>query len=124
MSEKPEDIDENSVEIKSEKEKLKNVMVEDESEKEVIEKDFIPHFFPTFRISRNLYPLPILIAVICAGFLAYATYVLAGIQVEGGYVSEEEYGITAGIINGFSGLIINSPVLSLRIYIQRTEEDK
>ena len=100
MSEKPEDIDENSVEIKSEKEKLKDIMVEEESEKEIIEKDFIPHFFPTFRISSNLYPLPILIAIICAGFLAYMTYVLAGIQVEGGYVSEEEYGITAGIING------------------------
>ncbi len=33
MSEKPEDIDENSVEIKSEKEKLKDIMVEEESEK-------------------------------------------------------------------------------------------
>lgn len=100
MSDKPEGNDDYSVEVKSEKEKLKNSLTQEESETEIIEKDFIPHFFPTFRISRNLYPLPILLAVICAGFLAYATYVLAGIQVEGGYISEEEYGAAAGILNG------------------------
>ncbi|TFG05155.1 MAG: hypothetical protein EU539_09670, partial [Promethearchaeota archaeon] len=74
---------------------LKHVLEGTESS-ETVEKDFIPHFFPTYRISRKLYPLPIIIVVICAGLLAYFTYVLAGIQVEGGYVSESEYGFTAG----------------------------
>jgi len=100
MSEKPEDTDEFSVEVKSEREKLKNSMVKNDTETEMVEKDFIPHFFPTYRISRRLYPIPILIAVICAGILAYATYVLVGLRVEGGYVSEAEYGATAGLING------------------------
>jgi hypothetical protein len=73
----------------------------DKSEsQEIVEKDFIPHFFPTYRVSRKLYPLPIILVVIFAGFLAYATYFIAGIQIEGGYVSESEYGFTAGLING------------------------
>ena len=99
MSDKPEDTNDYSIEVEAEREKLKNTLAEKQSEREIIDKDFIPHFFPTFRISRNLYPIPIIIAVICAGFLAYATYVLAGVQVEGGYISEEEYVITAGLIN-------------------------
>ncbi|MBD3255074.1 MAG: hypothetical protein GF383_08265 [Candidatus Lokiarchaeota archaeon] len=71
-----------------------------EKEPEVIEKDFVPHFLPTYRVRRNLYPLPIIVVVIIAGLLAYATNVIAGVQIEGGYVSEEEYGIAGGIING------------------------
>ncbi len=106
MSDKPEDTNDSSIEVEAEREKLKNTLAEKQSESEIIEKDFIPHFFPTFRISRNLYPLPIIIAVICAGFLAYATYVLAGVQVEGGYISEEEYGLTAGLINGLIFVLV------------------
>jgi len=93
------DIPNNSDEIYKERKKLRSAMDESTTQ-EVIDKEFIPHFFPTFRISSKLYPLPIVIVVICAGLLAYATYVIAGIQVEGGYVSEAEYGATAGIING------------------------
>ncbi|TFG06720.1 MAG: hypothetical protein EU539_06825 [Promethearchaeota archaeon] len=95
MSEIPKD-DEHAQDQHKE---LKHVLEGTESS-ETVEKDFIPHFFPTYRISRKLYPLPIIIVVICAGLLAYFTYVLAGIQVEGGYVSESEYGFTAGLING------------------------
>ncbi len=93
------DIPNNSDEIGKERKKLRSEMDESTTQ-EVIDKEFIPHFFPTFRISSKLYPLPIIIVVICAGLLAYATYVIAGIQVEGGYVSEAEYGATAGLING------------------------
>ena len=93
------DIPNNGDEISQERSKLRGVMEESESP-DIIDKDFIPHFFPTYRISRKFYPLPIILVVICAGLLAYATYVLAGIQIEGGYVSEEQYGATAGLING------------------------
>ncbi len=70
-----------------------------ESREELIKKD-IPHFFPTYRINRNLFPLPIIVVVVFAGFLSYATHVLAGVQIEGGYVSEEELGIAGGLLNG------------------------
>jgi len=106
MSDKPEDTNDYSIEVEAEREKLKNTLAKEQSEREIIEKDFIPHFFPTFRISRKLYPIPIIIAIICAGFLAYATYVLAEVQVEGGYISEEEYGLTAGLINGLIFVLI------------------
>jgi len=117
MSDKPEDTDDYSIEIDSEREKLKNTLAKEETEREIIEKDFIPHFFPTFRISRNLYPIPIIIAVICAGFLAYATYVLAGVQVEGGYISEEEYGLTAGLINGLIFVLVAALSSFIIIYL-------
>ncbi|TXT67472.1 MAG: Presenilin [Promethearchaeota archaeon] len=71
-----------------------------DSEKEKVEKDFIPHFFPTITVNRNLYPIPILIAIICAGILTYLTDAVAGVQIEGGYFSEAEYGATAGLLNG------------------------
>ncbi len=70
----------------------------DTSEK--IEKDFIPHFFPTYRVKSKIYPVPIVIAVVFSGILAYLTYVEAGIQIDGGYVSEAELGPMAGILNG------------------------
>lgn len=74
--------------------------LENKRPEEIIEKDFVPHFFPTYRIKRTFYPIPIIIAVVCAGFLTYATNVLAGVELEGGYVSEQEFGATAGILNG------------------------
>jgi hypothetical protein len=95
MSNLPE-YDDNRV---NERQELKKSMNESNKSK-VIEKDTIPHFFPTFRISRKFYPIPIIIVVVFAGLLAYATYVIAGVQLEGGYVSEKQYGITAGLING------------------------
>jgi hypothetical protein len=68
-------------------------------EKEVIEKDTIPHFFPTYRIKRSFYPIPIILAVLCAGILAYFS-ILAGVNIDGGYFSEAEGGAFAGLLNG------------------------
>ena len=73
----------------------------DTSEKEIYDKDFIPNFFPTFRINRNLYPVPIIIVVIIAGILAYITYVLADVKIDGGYIpggSDPFIGLLNGII--------------------------
>jgi len=81
----------------------------DDSEKEIIEKEAVPHFFPTFRIKRNFYPLPIILAVIFAGILAFF-YIFAGLDYEGGYFSEVEYGALAGLLNGliFTGIAVAS----------------
>ncbi len=70
------------------------------NEKQMVEKSGVPNFFPTYRVKRNIYPLPILIVVVFAGILAYLTYVQAGIQIDAGYVSEQQYGATAGLLNG------------------------
>ncbi|MFW9987202.1 MAG: hypothetical protein ACFFC3_00940 [Candidatus Odinarchaeota archaeon] len=85
-------------------------MTESSEEKEVLKKDFIPHFFPTYRITRKLYPLPIILVVIIAGILAYLTYVEYGLQVDGGYISESEMGPLGGILNGiiFTALAVGS----------------
>jgi hypothetical protein len=69
-------------------------------DKTVVQKDFIPHFFPTYRTRRKIYPLPILLVVLIAGILAYLTYVEAGVQVDGGYFSESELGVLGGVLNG------------------------
>jgi len=100
MTDKQNDTNDKSIEIQFEREKLKKTMGESTPEPEIVKKEFVPNFFPTYRISRRFYPLPIIIVIFCAGFLAYVTYVLAGVQIEGGYVSEEEHGIAAGLING------------------------
>jgi len=71
-----------------------------EYEKEVIEKDFIPHFLPTYRVKSSLYPLPIIIAVVVAGILAYLTSFVAGVEVEKSYFPEEELGALAVVLNG------------------------
>ncbi|MFX0041646.1 MAG: hypothetical protein ACFE8L_01925 [Candidatus Hodarchaeota archaeon] len=100
---------ENSKNSKVNEEKI--ITIEDNtSEKDVIEKDFIPHFFPTYRIRRNLYSIPIIIVVFIAGLLAYLTYVEAGVQVEGGYFSESEFGALGGLLNGliYTGLAVVS----------------
>ena len=73
----------------------------DTSEKEIYDKDFIPNFFPTYRIKRNLYPIPIIIVVVVAGILAYMTYVIAGVQIDGGYIpggSDPFIGLLNGLI--------------------------
>ncbi|MFX1298696.1 MAG: hypothetical protein ACFFD2_28030, partial [Promethearchaeota archaeon] len=53
--------------------------LDNELDKEIINKDVIPNFFPTYRIKRKIYPIPIIIVVVFAGILAYLTYTLAGI---------------------------------------------
>jgi len=75
-------------------------MTELPEDKEIIKKDFIPHFFPTYSIKRKLYPIPIILVVAIAGILAYLAYVEAGIQIDGGYFSESEMGALGGLLNG------------------------
>ena len=80
-------------------EDLKN-SEEMESDQSLVKKDTIPLFFPTYRIRRKIYPVPIILVVVISGILSYLTYVEAGVQIDGGYVSESEYGAIGGIING------------------------
>jgi hypothetical protein len=67
--------------------------------KEIISKEIVPHFLPTYRIRSLLFPLPIILVIIFAGLLAYLTYIIAGIQVDGGYFPEEEFGAAAVFLN-------------------------
>ncbi|MFW9823020.1 MAG: hypothetical protein ACFFE4_08805 [Candidatus Thorarchaeota archaeon] len=84
-----------------------------EKEPEQVKKDFIPHYFPTYRIRRNFYPLPIILVVIIAGILAYITYIQAGVRIDGGYISESEYGAIGGILNG----LIYTAIAALSAFI-------
>jgi len=77
-------------------------------EKEIIEKDFVPHFLPTYRIKSSLYALPIIIAVVVAGILAYLTFFVAGVQVEESYFPEEELGALAVLLNGIIFTVISA----------------
>ncbi|MFX1419518.1 MAG: hypothetical protein ACFE9N_11420 [Promethearchaeota archaeon] len=94
------ELPENSEETNLNKEFTQNLSTEAEYDKQVIKKDFIPHFFPTYRIKRQLYALPIFLVVAISAILAYLTYIEAGVQIDGGYVSESEFGALGGIING------------------------
>ena len=94
------DLIENSEETNLNKEYVKNSINLEERDKEAVKKDFIPHFFPTYRIKRNLYPIPIILVVAISAILAYLAYVEAGIQIDGGYISESEFGAIGGILNG------------------------
>ena len=69
-------------------------------QKEEIEKDFIPHFLPTYRIKSLLYPLPIVIVIVFAAILAYLTFFVAGIQIEESYFPEDEFGAWGVVLNG------------------------
>ncbi|MFX1530983.1 MAG: hypothetical protein ACFFBC_07720 [Promethearchaeota archaeon] len=90
----------NSEEIESKEEVIEQSLENTDSDKKVVSKEFIPHYFPTYRIKRTLYPVPIILVVLISGILAYLTYVEAGVQIDGGYFSESEYGAIGGIING------------------------
>lgn len=71
--------------------------------KEIIKKDSVPHFLPTFRILSKLYPIPIILVVVISGILAYFTsysFIVSGIEIDGGYFPEGEYGILGAILNG------------------------
>jgi hypothetical protein len=71
--------------------------------KEIIKKDSVPHFLPTFRILSKLYPIPIILVVVISGILAYLTeyyFSIFGIEPDAGYVPESVYGIWGAILNG------------------------
>ncbi|MFO8019088.1 MAG: hypothetical protein R6U96_10665 [Promethearchaeia archaeon] len=80
--------------------KSSSIEKQDDVPKKKIKKEDVPHFFPTYRIKGSLYSVPIIIVVVCAGILAYLTYVEAGVRVDGTYISEEQYGAAGGILNG------------------------
>jgi len=88
-------------------------------EKEIIEKDFVPHFLPTYRVKSSLYPLPIIIAVIVAGILAYLTFYVAGVQVEESYFPEEELGGLAVVLNGVVFTVIAAISAFIMIFLIR-----
>ena len=69
-------------------------------QEEIIEKDFVPHYLPTYRIKSSLYPIPIIIAVLIAGLLAYLTFFVADIQVDESYFPEDEFGALGVVLNG------------------------
>jgi hypothetical protein len=94
------DLTQNSEEQNLEIKKIENRMNSEEQGEDLVKKDFIPHFFPTYRIKRNLYPIPIILVIAISAVLAYLTYIEAGIQIDGGYISESEYGVLGGILNG------------------------
>ncbi|MFX0038182.1 MAG: hypothetical protein ACFFCY_15250 [Promethearchaeota archaeon] len=100
------DLIENSEEKNLNEEKSNIFSETEEKDKEVVKKDFIPHFFPTYRIKRKLYPVPIILVISFSAILAYLTYVEAGVQIDGGYISESEFGALGGILNGliYTGL--------------------
>ncbi len=76
---------------------------QDTQTKEIIEKDSVPHFLPTYRILSKLYPIPIILVVVISGVLSYLTsysFILSGVEIDGGYFPEGEYGILGAILNG------------------------
>jgi len=91
---------ENIVEMDKDSKSIEISSRTSESGAKVVGKNIIPHFFPTYRIKRNLYPIPISLVVIIAGILAYLTYVVVGVQIDGGYFPETEYGAIGGVLNG------------------------
>ena len=90
-----------------------------ENEKEVIEKDFVPNYLPTYRIKSTLYPLPIIIAVVVAGILAYLTFFVAGVQVEESYFPEDEFGALGVVLNGIVFTVIAAISAFVMIFLIR-----
>ncbi len=84
-----------------------------EDDQTLVEKDTIPHFFPTYRVRRRIYPIPIILVVLIAGILSYLTYIEAGVQIDGGYISESEFGVVGGILNG----LIYTAIAALSAFI-------
>ncbi len=86
-----------------------------ESEKELLSKDVIPHFFPTYRIKRNLYPVPIIIVVVFAGILAYLTYSIADVKIDGGYIPGGSSDPFIALVNGilFTGIAVISAFIMI-----------
>jgi len=77
-----------------------------EEQKEIIKKEPIPHFLPTYRIKFKLYSVPIVVVIILSAILAYLTVVVAGVQVEESYFPEDELGALAVLLNGIIFTVI------------------
>ena len=85
---------------KNDKEEMQSFSEIEEEQKEIIEKDFIPHFLPTYRIKLKFFSIPIVVVIILSSILAYLTFVVAGVQVEESYFPEGELGPLAVLLNG------------------------
>ena len=83
-----------------------NFSVIEEGQKEIIKKDFIPHFLPTYRIKFKFYSIPIVVVIILASILAYLTFFVAGVQVEESYFPEDDLGPLAVLLNGIIFTVI------------------
>ncbi|MFX1273785.1 MAG: hypothetical protein ACFFBP_10070 [Promethearchaeota archaeon] len=81
---------------------------ESNKDKEILSKDFIPHFLPTYRIKRNLYPIPIILVVVFAGILAFLSSPL--IPANQGYIPGGDTNPIIGLLNGliFTGTAVIS----------------
>ncbi len=88
-------------------------------QKEIIEKDFVPHFLPTYRVKSSLYPIPIIIAIIIAGILAYLSFFVAGVEVEESYFPEDEFGALGVILNGVLFTVIAAISAFTIIFLMR-----
>ncbi|MHA2398238.1 MAG: hypothetical protein ACXADU_05050 [Promethearchaeota archaeon] len=102
-----------SEEMETDRDHGENLTDINKSDENLVKKETIPHFFPTYRVRRNLYPIPIILVVLVAGVLSYLTYVEVGVRIDGGYISESEYGPIGGIING----IIYTALAALSAFI-------
>lgn len=91
---------------KNDKEEMQSFSEIEEEQKEIIEKDFIPHFLPTYRIKLKFFSIPIVVVIILSSILAYLTFVVAGVQVEESYFPEEELGALAVLLNGILFTVI------------------
>ncbi len=90
-----------------------------ELQKDIIEKDFVPHFLPTYRVKSSMYPLPVIIAIIVAGILAYLTFVVAGIEIEESYFPEDELGALGIVLNGVLFTVIAAISAFTIIFLMR-----
>ncbi len=61
---------------------------------------------PVFRVTAKYFLVPIIVAIILAGILAYLTFYNAGIQLTAVIVSEEEYGLAGAFYNGLFFTVI------------------
>jgi hypothetical protein len=88
-------------------------------QKDIIEKDFIPHFLPTYRVKSSMYPLPVIIAIVIAGILAYLTFFVAGVEVEESYFPEDEFGALGVVLNGVIFTVIAAISAFTIIFLMR-----
>ncbi len=81
-----------NIEIQKEKSNDDNNVIDEEISE--------PSFMPTFQVKAKYFPIPIITVVIISGILAYLSYVVAGIQIEGVIFPESEYGGIGALLNG------------------------
>ncbi len=93
----------------------KEAIEQAEAKVEKIEKGTIPNFFPTYRITRKYYALPIILVVLFAGILSYLTYIEAGIQIDQGYIPGGGSDPFIGLLNGL--IFIGTAIISAFIMI-------